>query len=48
MNSVNFDRMLFDYNSGKNSMLEQINAEDSSDDSIASKRGKEAPLAQQK
>ena len=48
MNSVNLDRMLFDYNSGKNSMLEQINAEDSSDDSIASKRGKEEPLTQKR
>ena len=45
-NSVNFDKMLYDYKSGEGSMLEQINAEDSSDDSMLSNRGKEAPLEQ--
>ena len=45
MNSVNFDKMLC-ARSGENSMLEQINAEDSSDDSIASRRDKEPPVKQ--
>ena len=49
VNSVNFDKMLHDYKSGEGSMLEQINAEDSSDDddSMLSNLGKEAPLEQQ-